>query len=137
MPSTSRKLICSTGSSVSSSPRSTAAGGARAIHARSINPTCSRAEGEGAAPIGPTVATQQVGQLCCARPMLESVDSTFDFAEASWRQRKAGELAEFQTNLGFLVRVQAISSRTVTGTCDLLPVFQSERDAGRLQCRYH
>jgi hypothetical protein len=57
--------------------------------ARSINPTCSRAEGVGAAPIGPTVATLQVGQLCCARPILESVDSTFDFAEASWRQRRS------------------------------------------------
>src|SRR5580704_10061498 len=110
MPSTSRKLICSTGSSVSSSLRSTAAAGTRAIHARSINPTCSRVEGGGAAPIGPTVATQQVGQLCYARPMLESIDRAFDFAEASWRQRRASELAEFQTNLGLLVRVQAISS---------------------------
>ena len=27
------------------------------------------------------MATQQVGQLRCARPKLESVDSTFDFAE--------------------------------------------------------
>src|ERR1700681_2171274 len=88
----------------------------RAMYARSKNVPCSRADAGGSAPIGPAVATQQVGQLCRARPMLESVDSSFDFAEALWRQRKTCELATFQANLGLLVWVQAVSSRTVTGT---------------------
>src|SRR5580693_6160153 len=85
------------------SPRCWATDSTRAIHARSIIYLCSRADGWGATPIGPAVATQQVGQLCCARPMLETVDSAFDFTEALWRQRNARELAEFQSNLGLLV----------------------------------
>src|ERR1700676_3608237 len=124
MPSTSRRSICSTESLVSSSHRSTAAAGAPATHALSINPTCSRNEGRGAAPIGPTVATQQVGQLCRARPVFEFIDSALEFAEALRRQRQACELAKFLTDVRLLVGVQAISSRTIAGTRDLLPVVQ-------------
>src|SRR5215831_16280235 len=112
------------------------AAGARAIHAVSINPTCSRADGWGAAPIRLTVATQQVGQLCSARPILEPFNSAFEFVEALRCQRQACELAKFQANLGLVVWVQAISSRAVAGTRDLLPVIQRERDASRLQCRH-
>src|SRR6516164_9398337 len=100
------------------------------------NPTCSRAEAWGAAPIGPTVATHQVSQLCCARPMLEPFNSAFEFVEALRRQRQARELAKFQANLGLVVWVDAIPSWTVAGTRDLLSVIQRERDARRVQCRH-
>jgi hypothetical protein len=67
--------------------------------------------------------------------MLEAVDSAFDFADALWRQRQAGELAKFPANLGLVVWIQAVSPRTVAGARDLPPVLQRERDAGRPQGR--
>src|SRR5258705_9555818 len=116
MPSTSKRSTCSTGSPVTSSPRSTAAAGARAIRALSTNPTCSG--NSGPAPVGAAVAAQQVGQLGGARPALEPIDGAFDFAQALRRQRHARELAKLLANFGLVVRIQAISPRAVAGARD-------------------
>src|SRR5215475_4320438 len=109
---------------------------AHASHALSIHSTCPRAEGRGSAPIGPTVATQQVGQLCPARPMLQPLDGAFELVEALRCQGQASELTKFQADLGLVIWFQAISSRAVARTSDLPPVIQRERDASRFQCRH-
>jgi len=107
----------------SGSPRNSARGSANTLRDPRSLDNCSRAEGWGAVPIGPTVATHQLSKLCCARPTLKPFDSAFEFVEALRRQRQACELAIFQANLGLVVWVHAIPSWTVAGTRDLLPVI--------------